>query len=127
MPRVKKSDVVQITPELKQFAEESQAKVDNDYAEYLAKKKIKIPKTNPTESELKPVQVFGEVKKVRVKKTAKKMVDSSGSDNSNEGETTTVTEKKNNKWLEHIRTYRQENPAVSYKEALKLAKESYSR
>ena len=115
MPRVKKSDVVQITPELKQFAEESQAKVDNDYAEYLAKKKTQ------------PAQVFGEVKKVRVKKTTQKMVDSSGSDNSNDGGTTTVAEKKNNKWLEHIRTYRQENPAVSYKEALKLAKESYSR
>lgn len=114
MPRVKKSDVP-IAADL------------DDGVPVIATKKIKIPKTNPSESELKPAQVFGEVKKVRVKKTTQKMVDSSGSDNSNEGETTTVAEKKNNKWLEHIRTYRQENPAVSYKEALKLAKESYTR
>lgn len=114
MPRVKKSDAVQITPELKQFAEESQAKVDNDYAEYLANKKTQ------------PVEIHEKVKKIRVKKTASKMIDSSGSDNSNDGNATT-TDKKNNKWLEHIRSYRQTNPDVSYKEALKLAKESYTR
>lgn len=90
-------------------------------------KKSDVPKITPPEPEpeMQPVEIHEKVKKIRVKKTPSKMIDSSGSDNSNDG--TATTDKKNNKWLEHIRTYRQNNPDVSYKEALKLAKESYTR
>lgn len=115
MPRVKKSDVP-IAADL------------DDGLPVVALKKSKIPKIKQSEPEpeMQPVEIHEKVKKIRVKKTPSKMIDSSGSDNSNE-ETATTTDKKNNKWLEHIRSYRQANPDVSYKEALKLAKESYSR
>ena len=33
--------------------------------------------------------------------------------------------KKSNLWLDHVRKYREENPEVSYKDALKIAKETY--
>jgi len=36
-------------------------------------------------------------------------------------------ERKNNKWIEHVREYRVANPTVSYKEALKLAKANYKK
>lgn len=34
-------------------------------------------------------------------------------------------EKKENAWVSHVRTYRDANPEVSYKEALKNAKSTY--
>jgi len=36
-------------------------------------------------------------------------------------------ERKNNGWLGHVKEYRAANPAVSYKDSLKLAKETYSK
>lgn len=126
MPRVSKSSQkTDLPPFLLQAAAEQQAIANKHAEEYLKKKTaLKAKKLEPIEeSELVPEKV----KKVRIKKVTPKMVDSSGSDNSNDDSAVTSTEKKNNKWLEHIRSYRQSNPDVSYKEALKLAKESYSR
>lgn len=90
-------------------------------------KTIEMPEP---ETEQEPVQTPIQKKRsIKVpKESKKKMIDSSGSDNSNdEMATASTSEKKNNKWLQHIRAYRDENPNVSYKDALKLAKESYSK
>ena len=38
-----------------------------------------------------------------------------------------VSEKKTNDWLSHVKQYREEHPDVTYKECLKLAKETYKK
>lgn len=50
------------------------------------------------------------------------------SDDSDETATpaSTVTAKKSNNWLDHVKKYREDNPTVSYKDCLKLAKENYA-
>jgi len=35
--------------------------------------------------------------------------------------------KKTNKWLDHVRKFREENPNKSYKECLTLAKATYNK
>lgn len=78
--------------------------------------------------EIQP-EIPQEAKKIRVKKN-KVMHNSSGSDSSTgcaDSIDLQIKPQKNNKWLVHIREYRKANPEISYKDSLKMAKESYMR
>jgi hypothetical protein len=67
-----------------------------------------------------PVPIPLVTKKVRVKKSPA-MKDSS------DGSSDTAEKKRENKWLNEVRKYRESNPTCSYKDALKGAKEHYKR
>jgi len=60
------------------------------------------------------------IKRVRVKKSPV-MKDSS------DGSSDTAEKKRENKWLNEVRKFRELNPTCSYKDALKGAKEHYKR
>lgn len=73
-----------------------------------------------------PVKETVKEKKVRVPRKKKEPVVLS-SDDSPDDAPTEKTEKtvKNNKWISCVKQYRTEHPDVSYKDALKMAKEVY--
>ena len=73
-----------------------------------------------------PVKETVKEKKVRVPRKKKEPVVLS-SDDSPDETPTEKTEKpvKNNKWISCVKQYRTEHPDVSYKDALKMAKEVY--
>jgi len=73
-----------------------------------------------------PVKETVKEKKVRVPRKKKEPVVLSSDDSPDEAPTE-KTEKpvKNNKWISCVKQYRAEHPDVSYKDALKMAKEVY--
>ena len=73
-----------------------------------------------------PVKETVKEKKVRVPRKKKEPVVLSSDDSPDEAPTE-KTEKpvKNNKWISCVKQYRTEHPDVSYKDALKMAKEVY--
>lgn len=73
-----------------------------------------------------PVKETVKEKKVRVPRKKKEPIVLS-SDDSPDETPTEKTEKpvKNNKWISCVKQYRTEHPDVSYKDALKMAKEVY--
>jgi hypothetical protein len=73
-----------------------------------------------------PVKETVKEKKVRVPRKKKETVVLSSDDSPDEAPTE-KTEKtvKNNKWISCVKQYRTEHPDVSYKDALKMAKEVY--
>lgn len=73
-----------------------------------------------------PVKETVKEKKVRVPRKKKEPVVLS-SDDSPDDAPTEKTEKtvKNNKWISCVKQYRTDHPDVSYKDALKMAKEVY--
>lgn len=65
-------------------------------------------------------------KKVRAPRKKKEPIVLSSDDSPDEAPTEQVPkEAKNNKWISCVKQYRAEHPDVSYKDALKLAKEVY--
>ena len=75
---------------------------------------------------VEPVKETVKEKKVRVPRKKKEPVVLSSDDSPDEAPTE-KTEKtvKNNKWISCVKQYRAEHPDVSYKDALKMAKEVY--
>jgi hypothetical protein len=73
-----------------------------------------------------PVKETVKEKKVRVPRKKKEPVVLSSDDSPDEAPTE-KTEKtvKNNKWISCVKQYRTDHPDVSYKDALKMAKEVY--
>jgi len=78
-----------------------------------------LPNKPPVLEREKTEKVVKE-KKVRAKKQPV-MKDSS------EGSSDSTEKKRENKWLNEVRKYRDANPTCSYKDALKGAKEHYKR
>ena len=65
-------------------------------------------------------------KKVRAPRKKKEPVVLSSDDSPDEAPTEQVPKTpKNNKWISCVKQYREEHPDVSYKDALKMAKEVY--
>ena len=73
-----------------------------------------------------PVKETVKEKKVRVPRKKKEPVVLSSDDSPDEAPTEQAPKTpKNNKWISCVKQYREEHPDVSYKDALKMAKEVY--
>jgi len=73
-----------------------------------------------------PVKETVKEKKVRVPRKKKEPVVLSSDDSPDEAPTEKPEKAvKNNKWISCVKQYRTEHPDVSYKDALKMAKEVY--
>jgi hypothetical protein len=143
MPRGKKID---IPSDLKQFADEQEAKVLSDYQEYLAKKgKSKL---TDVESNIKLVSLDDiektafidvhdndarKVKKERKPRTKKEVVQmpspiESMKDHEPELDPEPMARiRKPNKWIEFVKQYRIEHPDLTYTAAMTQAKVAYVR
>lgn len=129
MPRGKKID---IPSDLKQFADEQEAKVLSDYQEYLARKeksKLIDVHIEPAD-EIKLEPVIKKQRKPRAKKEVVQMPSpiESMQDHEPEPEPEPATRiRKPNKWIEFVKQYRIEHPELTYTAAMTQAKVAYVR
>lgn len=99
-------------------------------------KKVEAIIHTPTEQ---PIVEEPKVTTLKIRKPRKKkgepmaLVDSSDDSpdevktQSGSGSDASPKKKPSNNWIDHVKTFREANPSVSYKDALKQAKETYKK